>query len=89
VLRFEFTDVLDGSVAAMCRRPHLLLDPAHRARTSFFERLAARDPDELAAGLQRLARDFLGGRRPDFEVAAARARYGDGAVVVWTRPGDA
>ncbi|MGH7895681.1 MAG: class I SAM-dependent methyltransferase [Candidatus Binatia bacterium] len=86
VLPFEFTDLEDGSLAAMCRRPHLLLDPACRARTSFFERLAAGDPDELTAGLQRLARDFMRGRRPDVEVAGARVRYGDGAVIAWTKP---
>jgi len=63
------------------------LAPALRARTSYFERLAARDPDELAHGLERLARDLLRGRRPDVEVAAARVRYGDGAIVAWRKPG--
>jgi SAM-dependent methyltransferase len=84
---FEFTDLDDASMAALCRRPHLLLDPALRARTSYFERLAARDPDELAHGLERLARDLLRGRRPDVEVAVARVRYGDGAIVAWRKPG--
>jgi SAM-dependent methyltransferase len=83
---FEFTDVEDGSMSALCRRPELLLDPTRRARTSFFERLAARDPNELARGLDRLAHDLARGRRPDEEVAPLRARYGDGAVVAWTKP---
>jgi hypothetical protein len=83
---FEFTDVEDGSMSALCRRPHLLLDPMRRARTSFFERLAAREPAELARGLDRLAHDLARGRRPDDEVAPLRARYGDGTVIAWTKP---
>jgi SAM-dependent methyltransferase len=83
---FEFTDLDDASLAALCRRPALLLDPVRRARTSYFERLAAADPVELSRGLDRLAHDLARGRRPDDEIAPARARYGDGAVVAWTKP---
>jgi len=82
---FEFGDLDDASLAAMCRFPERLLDPAHRARTSFFERLAADDPAELARGLDRLAHDLARGRRPDEEMAPLRARWGDGAVVAWRR----
>jgi demethylmenaquinone methyltransferase/2-methoxy-6-polyprenyl-1,4-benzoquinol methylase len=83
---FEFADLDDASMAALCRRPHLLLDRAYRARTSFFERLEASDPDGLERGLARLARDLAAGRRPDDEVAAVRVRYGDGAVIAWVKP---
>jgi SAM-dependent methyltransferase len=32
VLPFEFDDVDDGALAALCRRPELVLDPSRRAR---------------------------------------------------------
>jgi len=86
VLPFEFDDVDDGALAALCRRPELILDPARRARTSYFERLAASDPAELARGLDRLAHDLARGRRPDEEMAPLRARWGDGAVLAWRKP---
>jgi len=85
-LPFEFDDVDDGALAALCRRPTLILDPARRARTSYFERLAASDPAELSRGLDRLAHDLSRGRRPDEEVAPLRARWGDGIVVAWRKP---
>ena len=40
----HYTDVVDGSMAALCRRPALLLDPDQRRQTSFFERAAEPPP---------------------------------------------
>lgn len=86
VHRFEFEDLVDASMAALCRRPHLLLDPGWRLQTSFFERLAESDPAGHDAGLARLQADLEAGRRPDIEAAAVRRRYGDGCVIAWTAP---
>lgn len=83
VWTFEFTDLADASGAALCRHPHLLLDPAFRAQTSFFERIAAADPVEYQAGIARLERDLAAGRRPDREIAPRRAQVGDGTVISW------
>jgi hypothetical protein len=70
-------------------RQAALYDDTRRASPSILrplsEALAAADPDELARGLERLAGDLARGRRPDEEVAAARARFGDGAVVAWRK----
>lgn len=83
-----FTDIEDGSLGALQRRPELLLDPVFRRQTSYFERLADAAPDELAAGLARLEADLAAGRRPHEERAAARERIGDAAVLAWTKPRD-
>lgn len=83
---FAFTDLDDASMAALCRHPTLLLDPAWRLQTSYFERLERKDPDALRAGLARLERDLASGRRPDEEVARLRAEYGDGTIIVWHKP---
>ena len=74
-------------MAALCRRPELLLDPELRRQTSFFERAAELDRAELRTGLARLERDLAAGRRPDEEVADLRDRIGDAMVLSWTRPG--
>ncbi len=81
---FEFDDLVDASMSALCRRPELLLDPAFRMQTSFFERIERTDPQEAKAGLERLERDLRAGRRPDEEVAALRVRAGDGSIIAWT-----
>lgn len=86
VIPFEFSDLSDASLSVLCRHPHLLLDPAYRAQTSFFRRLERLDPEGMRAGLARLADDLAAGRRPDVEVAGLRARYGDGTVIGWTAP---
>ena len=86
VIPFEFTDHVDGSMAALQRFPALLLDPEIHRQTSYFERLATHVPDELEAGLARLAADLRSGVDPDAGVAAGRARFGDACVVVWTKP---
>ena len=81
-----YTDVVDGSMAALCRRPELLLDAELRRQTSFFERAAELDGTELRAGLARLERDLAAGRRPDEEVAELRDRIGDAIILSWTKP---
>jgi ubiquinone/menaquinone biosynthesis C-methylase UbiE len=83
---FEFEDLVDASMAALCRHPRLLLDPEWWQQTSFFERLRAADPSGLADGLLRLKRDLDGGRRPDHEVEDLRHRHGDGTVLAWEAP---
>lgn len=87
VVPFEFTDHVDGSMAALQRFPELLLDPEIHRQTSYFERLAKHAPAELEAGLARLAADLRAGIDPDATVAEARARLGDACVVVWVKPG--
>lgn len=83
---YRYEDLEDGSLAAMCREPALLLDPDRRSQTSFFERLERDDPDELASGLERLERDLAAARDPTQAAAAARERWGDGVVGRWVRP---
>lgn len=86
LLRVEFEDLDDASLAALQRRPHLLLDPGWRRQTSYFEKLETRFPDELASGLARLRADLDAGQAPEKRVAAARAEWGDAAVLAWTKP---
>lgn len=86
VIPVVYEDLVDGSLAALNRRPELLLDLDVRRQTSYFERLADRHPDELEQGLQRLERDLRAGRTPDAERADARARHGDAMVLAWTKP---
>lgn len=82
-----FTDVEDGSIGALQRRPELLLDPQVRRQTSFFERVGDTAPEELATGLARLEVDLAAGRQPDQERDPARARIGDATVLTWAKPG--
>lgn len=82
---FEINDLNDGSIAALCRFPERILDPAWRAQTTFFERLTDRDPDELERGLVRLRSELASGRRPEEECTAARRHYGDAVLIAWTR----
>ena len=83
---FEFTDLVDASMSALCRYPRLLLDPAWRMQTSFFERLERAHPDAMAQGLARLERDLAAGREPDREAAPRRSLHGDGTVIAWEKP---
>jgi SAM-dependent methyltransferase len=85
-LRVEFGDLEDGSLSALQRRPELLLDPGWRRQTSYFEKLERRFPDELESGLAKLRADLDGGENPDQRVAAARAAWGDAAVLAWRKP---
>jgi ubiquinone/menaquinone biosynthesis C-methylase UbiE len=80
---FEDTD--DLNLAALQRRPELMLDPSVRGQTSYFERLADNAPAELEAGLERLRADLAAGIDPRERVAEARARLGDIAVLAWQR----
>jgi ubiquinone/menaquinone biosynthesis C-methylase UbiE len=86
-LPVRYDDVVDGSLAALCRQPHLLLDPQVRRQTSFFEWVGEHVPDELDEGLRRLADDIDAGRRPQDDVAGLRDRIGDATVFAWRRPG--
>lgn len=72
-----YEDVEDGSLAALLGRPELLLDPARRAQTSFFERMERDHPDDLRAGLARLEADLRAGREP--------RRNGGASVLAWEK----
>lgn len=82
-----YRDVADGSMAALCRHPELLLAPEVRAQTSFFEWAEDHVPDETAAGLARLEAALSAGERPQDEGAARRAAIGDAVIVSRRRPG--
>jgi len=86
VLPVRIADLDDLSMAALQQRPELMLDPALRAQTSYFERLADQWPDELAAGLARLEADLAAGVDPRERIATARERIGDAAVLAWRQP---
>jgi SAM-dependent methyltransferase len=73
-----WTDLCDGTLAALESRPELVLDPAWRMQTSFFERMHRDHPDELRDGLARLAADVAAGRAP--------CRQGRASMLAWTRP---
>jgi SAM-dependent methyltransferase len=82
-LPLEITDLEDGSIAALCRFPERILDPAWRHQTTFFEQLARTHPEELDQGLRRLHQELESGRRPDLELSEARSRLGDAIVLGW------
>jgi demethylmenaquinone methyltransferase/2-methoxy-6-polyprenyl-1,4-benzoquinol methylase len=88
VVPISFEDVDDASLAALSRRPELVLEAGREGRTSFFGRLRLDAPDELERGLAALERDLRAGRRPelDAEVAAARERIGDALIACWAKP---
>jgi SAM-dependent methyltransferase len=77
-LPVRYDDIADGAMAALLSRPELLLEPRRREQMSFFERLARDHPDELAAGLSRLAEEVREGRAP--------TRPGRASVVAWVKP---
>ena len=81
-----YEDVVDGTVAALCRRPELLLDPEVRAQTSLFEWAETHTPEELAAGTARLEADLAAGVRPQDADPGRRAALGDASVLAWRRP---
>lgn len=83
-----YDDVVDGSMAALCRRPELLLDPERRRQTSFFERVADETPAELEAAMARLAGELAAGHRPQDADADRRARIGDASLIVWPAPAE-
>jgi ubiquinone/menaquinone biosynthesis C-methylase UbiE len=73
-----YSDLQDGSMAAMLAHPELLLDRKRRAQTSYFERMERDHPDELRAGLDRLERELQGRTAP--------WRAGRASVVAWVKP---
>ena len=81
-----YADVVDGSMAALCRRPELLVDRDVARQTSFVEWATDHAPDELTAGLARLRADLAAGLRPQDDDPDRRARLGDAALVTWRRP---
>jgi SAM-dependent methyltransferase len=86
VTPLRYTDVVDGSMAALCRRPELLVDPEIARQTSFVEWAADHVPAELERGMGALRADLAAGRRPQDDDPDLRARRGDAALVTWTRP---
>ena len=83
----RYDDLVDGSMAALCRHPSRLLDPAVRAQTSYFERAERTSPTSSRRGLRRLEDDLASGCRPGEEVAGVRDRIGDAALITWTSHG--
>ncbi len=81
-----YEDLVDGSLAAMCRRPEVLLDQDVRRQTSFFERAERDHPGELAVGLEHLRADLDAGGRPQDDRAELRRRLGDAVLIRWTAP---
>lgn len=86
VVPLHYRDAVDGSMAALCRFPDLLLDPDRRRQTSFFEKAGDLDPDELAAGIAQLEWDLASGARPQDQDPDRRARLGDASLLIWRRP---
>ena len=81
---YWYEDIADATLAALQRRPELLLDPQVRSQTSYFERLGERDPKCLEAGIAQLRTDLESG---SLEArAAAREPAGDGTIVAWKKP---
>jgi ubiquinone/menaquinone biosynthesis C-methylase UbiE len=79
VAAVRYTDMLDGSMAALLAHPQLILDRRWRAQTSFFERMERDHPDELRHGLERLAADITAGNPP-------RGGPGGATMIAWGKP---
>jgi SAM-dependent methyltransferase len=75
-IELVFRDLQDASLAALSAFPDKVLDPAWRAQTSYFERLARDHPDELAAGLERLRADVESGNPPRGQGTATVLAWG-------------
>jgi SAM-dependent methyltransferase len=73
-----FRDLDDASLAALASHPDRVLDDRWRRQTSYFERLERDDPDELRAGLERLAGELAAGRPPRGQ--------GEASMLAWARP---
>ena len=69
-----YTDLEDGSLAALAGHPEKLADPRWHRQTSYFERLERERPEELRAGLERSPRRSRS--RPRAEKARPRDRAG-------------
>ena len=72
-----FEDLEDASLAALASHPEKLLDEHWRAQISYFERLQREHPDELRAGLDRLAQELAAGEGP--------ARPGRASMLSWQK----
>jgi ubiquinone/menaquinone biosynthesis C-methylase UbiE len=73
-----FSDLKDASLAALAYHPEKVVQERWRSQTSCFERLQHDHPDELDAGLQRLACEISSGYVPK--------RPGRGSLLAWRRP---
>lgn len=71
-------DISDASLAALSSRPDLMLDRCWRSQTSYFERMERDHPEELADGLEGLAREVEERRAPDLP--------GRASLLTWTKP---
>jgi demethylmenaquinone methyltransferase/2-methoxy-6-polyprenyl-1,4-benzoquinol methylase len=78
--RLQLGDITDATLSALAGRPELILEQRWRAQTSYFERLERDHPQELRAGLERLAADIEAGRAP-------QGRAGSATLIVWRKPG--
>ncbi len=79
-LPVSFADMSDMSLAALHGYPELMLEERWRSQTSYFERMQRDHPDELEAGLKRLA--------VDVKLGTVRARPGSASVIAWSKPRD-
>jgi SAM-dependent methyltransferase len=80
LLKVEYRDTRDGSLAAMTTHPELILDARRRSQTSFFERMERDHPEELSDGLDHLAGDLSAGR--------LEGRADGGSLLAWSKPGN-
>lgn len=76
--QLSLDDIDDASLAALCSRPDLMLDPAWRSQTSYFERMQSDHADELAAGLEQLEREVKERRAP--------TTPGRASLLTWIKP---
>lgn len=74
----DFHDLEDASLTVLAAHPQLILDEHWRRQTSFFERLGRDHPDELRAGIDRLAEDLEDGRPP--------VGGGTATILAWEKP---
>jgi ubiquinone/menaquinone biosynthesis C-methylase UbiE len=76
---FQFSDLVDGSLAALSGSPDRLFQAAERGDTSYFERMRRDHPDELRAGLAAIKEDLSQGR--------ISTHAGTATVLSWSKPG--
>jgi len=72
-----YADLEDASMAALSACPQLILEERWRRQTSFFERLERDHPDDLRAGLERLAEAIASGKPP--------ANPGSASMISWKK----
>jgi len=76
--KVRYSDTIDGSMAALSAHPYAMLDPRHRAQTSFFERMQRDHAGQLRRGLAQLAEDIAAGNPPQ--------AAGGATMIAWARP---